>query len=56
MVKVSFIAKEPGIYKVLWSNDHSWFKAKTLHYKIAVLKPVLQKKEEKEQEEGNNAT
>eukprot|EP00347_Sterkiella_histriomuscorum_P002082 403369545 len=39
-VKVSFIAKEPGIYKVLWSNDHSWFKGKTLAYRISVLKQV----------------
>lgn len=30
MVKVSFIAKEAGVYKVQWSNSHSWFKAKTL--------------------------
>jgi len=40
-VKVSFIAKEPGVYKVLWSNEHSWFKGKTLAYRISVLKPLL---------------
>lgn len=40
MVKVSFVAKEPGVYKVLWSNNHSWFKAKTLLYNVAVLRPV----------------
>ncbi len=34
-VKVSFIAKEPGLYKIVWSNEHSWFKAKTLKYKIS---------------------
>ncbi|CDW84927.1 fyve and coiled-coil domain-containing protein 1-like [Stylonychia lemnae] len=39
-VKVSFIAKDAGIYKVLWSNDHSWFKGKTLAYRISVLRPV----------------
>jgi hypothetical protein len=39
-VKVSFIAKEAGIYKILWSNDHSWFKGKTLSYRISVLKPI----------------
>jgi hypothetical protein len=39
LVKVSFIAKEPGIYKMLWSNSHSWFKFKTLNYRILVLKP-----------------
>jgi len=40
-VKVSFIAKDAGIYKVLWCNNHSWFKGKTLAYRISVLRPVL---------------
>mmetsp|Transcript_10133 Transcript_10133/g.10088 ORF Transcript_10133/g.10088 Transcript_10133/m.10088 type:complete len:218 (+) Transcript_10133:917-1570(+) len=48
-VKVSFIAKEPGIYKILWSNNHSWFKAKTLRYKISVLKPGQIKEDRKEE-------
>jgi hypothetical protein len=39
-VKVSFIAKEPGIYKVVWSNEYSWFKGKTLKFKISILRPV----------------
>jgi hypothetical protein len=39
-VKVTFIAKEPGIYKLVWSNEHSWFKGKALKYRIAVLKPI----------------
>ena len=38
-VKVSFIAREPGLYKVVWSNEHSWFKQKTLNYRISVLRP-----------------
>ena len=46
-VKVSFIAKEPGIYKIVWSNEHSWFKAKTLKYKISVLKPISSEEESK---------
>ena len=41
LVKVSFIAKDAGIYKVLWNNDHSWFKQKTMSYRISVLSPVL---------------
>ena len=41
LVKVCFIAKDAGIYKVLWNNDHSWFKSKTLTYRISVLKPVM---------------
>jgi hypothetical protein len=40
-VKVSFIAKQPGIYKIVWNNDHSWFNGKTLKYRISVLRPVL---------------
>lgn len=40
-MKVTFIAKEPGIYKIIWSNEHSWFKAKTLKYRISVLRPAL---------------
>jgi len=41
LVKVSYVAREPGIYKVTWSNVHSWFKAKTLMYRILVLKPEV---------------
>jgi len=41
-VKVTFIAREAGIYKVLWSNEHSWFTAKTLRYRVSVLKPASQ--------------
>lgn len=40
LVKVTFIAKEAGVYKVSWSNSHSWFKAKTLLYRLLVLKPI----------------
>jgi hypothetical protein len=39
LVKVNFIAKEAGVYKILWSNNHSWFKAKTLLYRLMVLSP-----------------
>ena len=46
-VKVSFIAKDAGIYKLLWSNDHSWFKGKTLQYRISVLRQ-LEIQEDKE--------
>jgi hypothetical protein len=41
LVKVSYVAREPGVYKVTWSNAHSWFKAKTLMYRILVLKPEV---------------
>jgi hypothetical protein len=42
-VKVKFIAREPGVYKILWSNSHSWFKAKTLLYRVIVLSPMTNK-------------
>lgn len=40
-VKVTFIAKEPGFYKILFSNEHSWMRAKTLKFNYVVLKPVV---------------
>lgn len=40
MVKVTFIAKEEGFYKILFSNQHSWMRGKTLMYRYVVLKPV----------------
>lgn len=40
VVKVTFIAKETGFYKILFSNAHSWMRAKTLHYRTVLLKPV----------------
>ena len=40
MVKVTFIAKEEGFYKIVFSNLHSWVRAKTLNYRYVVLKPV----------------
>ena len=38
IVTTTYIAKEPGVYKVTWSNEHSWFNKKTLLYRVAVLK------------------
>lgn len=38
-VKVSFVAKEKGLYKIIWSNEHSWFTTKDLEYRIVVLRP-----------------
>ena len=39
-MKVTFIAKEMGFYKIVFSNRHSWMRAKTLRYRYVVLKPV----------------
>jgi hypothetical protein len=36
-VRVNFVAKEPGLYKILWSNAHSWFNGKHLNFNIVVL-------------------
>jgi hypothetical protein len=40
LVKVTFIAKEPGYYKIVFSNEHSWLRSKTLKMRYVVLKPV----------------
>ena len=40
IVKVTFIAKEPGFYKIIFSNQHSWMRAKILRYRYVVLRPV----------------
>lgn len=40
MTKITFIAKEAGFYKVVFSNEHSWYRAKTLSYRYTVLAPV----------------
>ena len=41
LVKVTFIAKEPGYYKIVFSNEHSWMRSKTLKMRYVVLKPVV---------------
>ena len=39
-VKCCYLVKKPGIYKLLWSNEHSWFKTKKLRYRVQVLNLV----------------
>jgi len=39
MVKVTFIAKETGFYKIIFSNEHSWYRPKTLKFRYVVLRP-----------------
>ena len=57
MVKVTFVAKEPGFYKIVFSNGHSWFREKQLGFRYVVLKPVIstevqiEEPEEQEKEE-----
>lgn len=40
MVRITFIAKESGFYKLLFSNEHSWMRSKSLKFRYVVLKPV----------------
>ena len=47
-VKVTYIAKTPGLYKVLWSNEHSWLTGKTLKYRVSVLRPVIEGGDDKQ--------
>lgn len=39
---MKLLAKEPGVYKILWSNSHSWFKGKELVYRVIILKPIIE--------------
>ena len=38
-VTISFIAKVSGYYKVVFSNEHSWVRGKSLKFSCAVLRP-----------------
>ena len=38
--KIIIFIKNPGIYKVLFDNKYSWFKAKLLRYRCTILKEM----------------
>ena len=38
--KIILFIKSPGIYKVLFDNKYSWFKAKLLRYRCTILKEI----------------
>ena len=38
--KIILFIKSPGIYKVLFDNKYSWFKAKLLRYRCTILKEL----------------
>ena len=38
--KIILFIKNPGIYKVLFDNKYSWFKAKLLRYRCTILKEM----------------
>ena len=40
-----------GLYKLIWSNEHSWMRKKKLRYRICVLRPMMPGSESKNMEE-----
>ena len=40
MVGVTFMADTVGLYKMVFSNTHSWLRGKTLKVRYVVLTPV----------------
>jgi hypothetical protein len=36
--RIDYVTKEPSFFKLVFSNDHSWVRAKTLYYSYSVLK------------------
>mmetsp|Transcript_34719 Transcript_34719/g.53279 ORF Transcript_34719/g.53279 Transcript_34719/m.53279 type:complete len:249 (-) Transcript_34719:1195-1941(-) len=39
-VRISYRAKAPGLYCMVFSNEHSWLRSKTLKYRYSILEPV----------------
>jgi hypothetical protein len=37
---INYIATEPGFYKLVFSNRHSWIREKVLSYRYCVLRPT----------------
>lgn len=37
---INFIAIDPGFYRIVFSNEHSWYRAKELLWRYCVLKPT----------------
>lgn len=44
----SLLIMNPGLYKFEWNNSFSWFRGKTIRYRICVLVPSTQKNIEEE--------
>ena len=38
--RIDYITKEPSFFKLVFSNDHSWVRAKTMYFSYCVLKPT----------------
>lgn len=39
-VKIILFVKDPGIYKIVFSNNYSWINEKIIRYRISILKPL----------------
>jgi hypothetical protein len=38
--KIILTVKNPGIYKIVFDNKYSWFNAKTIRYRISIMKEM----------------
>lgn len=38
--KLNYIASEPGLYRIILSNEHSWYNSKQLLFRYCVLSPT----------------
>ena len=38
--KIILFVKNPGIYKLIFDNKYSWINAKTIRYRISVMKEM----------------
>ena len=41
-ITINYFASEPGFYRLVFNNDHSWVRAKTVLYRICALMPVVE--------------
>lgn len=44
-ITINYIAKEPGFYRIAFSNEHSWMTKKVVLFRYCVLVPVDQKEQ-----------
>ena len=38
--KINYVAEVTGAYRLVFSNDHSWYNSKILMYRYCVLRPL----------------
>lgn len=49
--KLNYIASEPGLYRIVLSNEHSWYNSKQLLFRYCVLSPTHEQHQINIQEE-----